>query len=99
MGQGVEIDANNCIVNKNPATGEVISRVPCTPIEELDQMVAKAKDALPSWSAMDVHDRIELLKKGLDVLKKDSEKLKELITKEMGKPRGSYNLPFFVVFL
>jgi acyl-CoA reductase-like NAD-dependent aldehyde dehydrogenase len=87
MGQGVQIEDGK-IVNKNPATGEVISLVPCTPIDQLDAMVENAKAAAPSWSALDSSDRIQLLKKGLEVLSKDIENLQIMIVKEMGKPKA-----------
>lgn len=85
MGQGVEIE-DGCIVNTNPATGEVISRVPCTPIEELDEKVALAKAAAPAWMAMEASERVALLKKGLEQLSTKTEELQQMITKEMGKP-------------
>ena len=85
MGQGVEINDGK-IVNKNPATGEVISRVPCTTLEELDKIVQTAKLAAPGWAAMEASERIDLLKKGLKELSKEASKLQEMITKEMGKP-------------
>lgn len=85
MGQGVRIE-DGCIVNKNPATGEEISRVPCTSIDDLDKKVAEAKKASAAWMAMEASERIALLKKGLDELSKKTEELQRKITEEMGKP-------------
>lgn len=85
MGQGVKIENGN-IVNKNPATGEVISHVPCTPMDQLDEMVAEAKLAAPLWAAMEAKERIQLLKKGIENLAEEATALQQIITKEMGKP-------------
>ena len=92
MGQGVVIEDDattgyKVIVNKNPATGEVISRVPCTSSTELDAMVEKAVAALPEWTAMETSERIRLLKAGIAALNAShAESLPLLITQEMGKP-------------
>ena len=85
MGQGVQIK-DGCIVNKNPATGEEISRVAVTPIDELDKKVAEAKRASPAWMAMEASERIALLKKGIRHLSEKTEELQTMITREMGKP-------------
>jgi len=85
MGQGVLIEDNH-IVNKNPATGEVISHVACTTIQELDEKIAKAKQAAASWADIEASERISLLKKGLAALSGKSNRLQELIVAEMGKP-------------
>jgi acyl-CoA reductase-like NAD-dependent aldehyde dehydrogenase len=86
MGQGVVIDNEGRIVNRNPATGDIISHVPCTAIGQIDKMLAKAKEASPAWSSMEASDRIKLLKKGIENLAKESDQLQQMITREMGKP-------------
>jgi acyl-CoA reductase-like NAD-dependent aldehyde dehydrogenase len=86
MVQGVPVE-NNCLVNLNPATGEEISRVPCTTTEQLDEMVQRASEAQKtSWSKVQSKERIDLLRKGLKEIAKHSDKLAELIVTEMGKP-------------
>ena len=92
MGQGVLVEddgsGGKVIINKNPATGEVISRVPCTSPSEVDDMIEKAVAAKASWSMMEASERIRLLKEGLAKLSKDILEIPPLITKEMGKPIG-----------
>jgi len=85
MVQGVPIE-NGCIVNKNPATNEVISRVPCSSPEEVDVMVKRAVAAKSLWAVTPPKERITLLRKGLQELAKKSDLLSETIVKEMGKP-------------
>jgi len=85
MVQGVLIE-NGCIVDTNPATGQVIARVSCTTPSEVDNLVAKAKEAQVEWSTRDAKDRMSLLRKALESLSKQSDKLAELMVLEMGKP-------------
>lgn len=84
MVQGVPI-VDGCLVNKNPATGQVISKVPCTPIAELDNMVQRSAEAQVAWSQTAIATRIQLLRDGIDALAKD-ESLATTIVAEMGKP-------------
>jgi acyl-CoA reductase-like NAD-dependent aldehyde dehydrogenase len=85
MVQGVIIE-DGCIVNTNPATGEVISRIPVTSDDQVNEMVKKANDALLSWSTSEVTTRMDLLRKGLKALGQHSDELASLIVQEMGKP-------------
>lgn len=85
MVQGVLIE-NGCIVDTNPATGEVISRVPCTTPSEVDTLVEKAKEAQLEWSYKEAKDRMSLLRKALEELSKQADKLASLMVQEMGKP-------------
>ena len=88
MAQGVVIDGDNCLVNTNPATGEVISKVKCTSSEELEGMIATSKSAQKEWRKKSVEERISLLKDCVNELATYSDELAELIVKEMGKPIG-----------
>ncbi|CAB9501613.1 NADP-dependent betaine aldehyde dehydrogenase [Seminavis robusta] len=92
MGQGVVIEKDNAngsnvIVNKNPATDEVISKVPCSSTAELDALLETAQTAQPAWALLDVAKRIQLLKDGMaELAKLHKEELPPLMTREMGKP-------------
>ena len=86
MVQGVVIE-DGCIVNTNPATGLVLSRVKCTTESEIDEIVKNAKAAVDDWSKKDAQDRVELLREGLKELGKEHDELVELIVQEMGKPK------------
>ena len=63
MVQGVDIE-DGCIVNKSPATGEEIARVPIATPEEIEAAVAAAREAQTAWSMMPLEERAELLKAG-----------------------------------
>jgi aldehyde dehydrogenase (NAD+) len=85
MGQGVVVD-DGFIVNTNPATGEIISRVKCSLPEEVDHMVKIANEVQRLWVQKTCQERIQLLNTALAAVKEQSEKLVEWMVKEMGKP-------------
>jgi acyl-CoA reductase-like NAD-dependent aldehyde dehydrogenase len=88
MVQGVEIDSDNCIVDTNPATGEVIARVPCTLLDEVPALVARARAAQPAWAATPLGERVALLKRACESLAARKEELIDLVVREMGKVRA-----------
>jgi acyl-CoA reductase-like NAD-dependent aldehyde dehydrogenase len=86
MVQGVVVE-NGCLVNTNPATGEEISRVTSSTPEQVEEMIAKANAVQSNWAYEHTcENRIELLKKGLQVIADVSDKLAESMVQEMGKP-------------
>lgn len=85
MVQGVVIE-NGCLVNTNPATGQVISRVPCTTPAQVEELVTNAKEAQLAWSTMEAKERMALLRESLNALSKQSDKIAALMVEEMGKP-------------
>jgi malonate-semialdehyde dehydrogenase (acetylating) / methylmalonate-semialdehyde dehydrogenase len=69
----------------NPATGEVLARVPLSTAADLDAAVAAARAALPEWRAVSVPNRARklfALREGLEARK---EELARSVTTEMGK--------------
>src|SRR4051795_5005932 len=69
----------------NPATGEVLARVPMSSASDLDAAVRGARAALPAWRAVSVIGRARLLfalREGLEARK---EELARSVTTEMGK--------------
>ena len=69
----------------NPATGEVLARVPLSSTADLDAAVVAAREALPAWRAVSVIERARrlfALRQGLDARRED---LARSVTMEMGK--------------
>jgi malonate-semialdehyde dehydrogenase (acetylating)/methylmalonate-semialdehyde dehydrogenase len=69
----------------NPATGEVLARVPLSSQSDLDAAVRAAREALPAWRAVSVIERARrlfALREGLDARR---EELARSVTTEMGK--------------
>ncbi|KAJ1453741.1 succinate semialdehyde dehydrogenase [Pelagophyceae sp. CCMP2097] len=87
MVQGVLIEGG-CLVDTNPANGEVIARVPCSTLAEVAVAVARAKAAQPAWAATPLADRIAILKRGCALLAENKDELVSLAVKEMGKVRA-----------
>jgi aminobutyraldehyde dehydrogenase len=70
----------------NPATGEVIDSVPNMSAEEVDEVVERAKKALPEWLDATPKERSELLHKLADVIEDNAEELAQIETRNVGKP-------------
>ncbi len=69
----------------DPATGEVIGRVPfCTPAE-VERAVQAAEAAFPAWRATPPVERARLMFRYRDLLEKHFEELSRLVTRENGK--------------
>jgi malonate-semialdehyde dehydrogenase (acetylating) / methylmalonate-semialdehyde dehydrogenase len=69
----------------NPATGDVISRVPLSGSDDVDAAVRAARAALPAWSALPVKDRVQIFFRYRQLLERDLADLSALVTEENGK--------------
>jgi malonate-semialdehyde dehydrogenase (acetylating)/methylmalonate-semialdehyde dehydrogenase len=69
----------------NPATGEVLARVPLSGRADLDAAVAAARAALPEWRAVSVIARARKLFELRERLVSRQEDLARSVTTEMGK--------------
>ena len=69
----------------NPASGQVISRVPMSGAREVDAAVKAAKAALPAWSGMPIKERVQVLYHYKTLLEQNIDELSALITEENGK--------------
>ena len=72
----------------NPATEEIIGRVPVGSSKDVDKAVAAAKSAFYSWSKSSIDERIELLNALSSAFKERGEELAQTITSEVGTPIG-----------
>lgn len=88
MVQGVEIKDNH-IINRNPATGEIINEIPCTNLQDIESIIKRAQEAQQNtWSILPLQERLSTLKKALKSLSSQKEELAITITKEMGKVKS-----------
>src|ERR687884_466011 len=69
----------------NPATGEVLARVPLSAPSDLDAAVRAARDALPEWRAVSTIARARKLFELRERLVARQEDLARSVTTEMGK--------------
>ncbi|HEY8554713.1 MAG TPA: CoA-acylating methylmalonate-semialdehyde dehydrogenase [Burkholderiales bacterium] len=69
----------------NPATQEVVARVPFATMEEVDRAVAVAADAFRTWRNTPIAQRVRVLLKFQQLLRENTARLAEVITREHGK--------------
>lgn len=70
----------------NPATGELVGRVPRLGAAETRRAIEAASAALPSWRARTAKDRGQMLRRWSDLMLSNIEDLAQLMTAEQGKP-------------
>ncbi|GMH10648.1 hypothetical protein Nepgr_012489 [Nepenthes gracilis] len=70
----------------NPASGEIITEVPCMGARETNDAIVSAYDAFSSWSKLTAVDRSKCLRKWYDLMIAHKNELGQLITLEQGKP-------------
>ncbi|MDX6666454.1 MAG: hypothetical protein QOG68_2660 [Solirubrobacteraceae bacterium] len=69
----------------NPATGQVIAKVPDMSPEQVGELVAKARAAQPGWEAMGFEGRARILLRAQKWLLDNAERVIETIVSETGK--------------
>ncbi|XP_042458660.1 methylmalonate-semialdehyde dehydrogenase [acylating], mitochondrial-like isoform X1 [Zingiber officinale] len=84
-GAFVESQSKDWIDVVNPATQEVVSRVPITTDEEFKAAVNAAKGAFPHWRNTPVTARQRIMLKLQELIRRDMDKLALNITTEQGK--------------
>lgn len=70
----------------DPATGEVVARVPAGDETDADAAVRAARDAFPGWAATPLEERVALCTAIARRLEEHTESLAAVITSEMGSP-------------
>ena len=84
-GQWIDPDAHEMLDVENPATGQLIARVPLSTAAEADRAVAAAAAAFPAWRDTPVARRCEMLFKFAGLIRENFEDLARLVTRENGK--------------
>ncbi|HRH64963.1 MAG TPA: CoA-acylating methylmalonate-semialdehyde dehydrogenase [Bacteroidia bacterium] len=69
----------------SPSTGKVISSVPLSSAQDLDEAVKAAKAAFPAWSAMPVKERVQVFYRYKTLLEKNMQELARMVQEENGK--------------
>jgi succinate-semialdehyde dehydrogenase/glutarate-semialdehyde dehydrogenase len=70
----------------NPATGDIIGRVPKLSGAETRRAVEAANRAFPVWAARTAKERANILRKWFELMMENQEDLARLMTIEQGKP-------------
>ncbi|MEX0377456.1 CoA-acylating methylmalonate-semialdehyde dehydrogenase [Bacillus sp. S4] len=84
-GQWIESTSKHVEDVPNPATGEIIARVPLSTKEDVDRAVATAKEAFKTWRKIAVPRRARILFRYQQLLIENWEELAKLVTLENGK--------------
>lgn len=71
---------------KNPATGELIGRVPRLTVQEVRRAIEAAHRAFPAWRDRLPKERALILRKWAELIHQNMEDLALLLTTEQGKP-------------
>ena len=71
----------------NPATDEILAKVPRSTEKEADLAIASAKDAYPVWSKLKPAKRSKFLHKLADIFQSKKEDFVSLCVNDMGKTR------------
>lgn len=85
---GAPVGSDVTFNSYNPATGEVLGRVPESTQQQVVEAIAAARAAQPAWAARPDADRKALVMKVADVINKNADYLAEWVTREQGKPLG-----------
>src|SRR5918995_2309175 len=74
------------LVITNPATGELLGRVPVAGPAEVEAAVRAARGAHPAWAALAGAERARVLRRAAELLRARNDTLAELETRDTGKP-------------
>lgn len=85
-GEFVGADSGATIEVRNPATGELIAKVPDCGAAEAWRAIEAAAKALPAWRATPAPQRAKALRAMGEMMLRDQERLAGLMTAEQGKP-------------
>ncbi len=84
-GEQVRSKTNTWVDVLNPATQEVVAKVPFATLEEVDAAVANAKVAFNSWRKVSLAKRQAIMLKFQHLVRENTQELAELISIEHGK--------------
>ncbi|HUE77555.1 MAG TPA: CoA-acylating methylmalonate-semialdehyde dehydrogenase, partial [Longimicrobiales bacterium] len=84
-GEWVASSATEALDVTDPATGELLGRVPLSTAAEVDAAVAAARDAFPAWRATPAVERARVLFRLKVILDERRDELARLLTREHGK--------------
>ena len=72
----------------NPATGEVVARVPATPRRAMPAIFEAARTAQKAWAAQPLRERCAMLRRLRDAIFERRDDIANTVTRETGKPRA-----------
>lgn len=85
-GKWVDARSGNTIDVTNPATGELVARVPTLSAEEVEEAIVHADAAFKPWAKRPAKERSAILRKWFDLMVEHADDLAVILTSEQGKP-------------
>ncbi|GAB2879070.1 NADP-dependent succinate-semialdehyde dehydrogenase [Microvirgula curvata] len=85
-GQWLDADNGETLPVTNPATGEVVARVPRMGAAETRRALEAANAAWPAWKKKTAKERAGILRKWFDLMMAAQDDLAAILTAEQGKP-------------
>jgi succinate-semialdehyde dehydrogenase / glutarate-semialdehyde dehydrogenase len=85
-GNWTDADSGDTFEVVDPATGEVLARVPRMGVGETRRAIEAAADAYPNWRSLLARERAQILRRWADSLLAHIDDLALLLTAEQGKP-------------
>ena len=85
-GQWLDADNGETLQVTNPATGEVVARVPRMGAAETRRALEAANAAWPAWKKKTAKERAGILRKWFDLMMAAQDDLAAILTAEQGKP-------------
>ena len=70
---------------RNPATGEVVDKVPKGTAKDVEQAIGVAESAFKEWSDVSPEDRGKMLLNAGELIKQKSNEIAQLLTQEIGR--------------
>jgi succinate-semialdehyde dehydrogenase/glutarate-semialdehyde dehydrogenase len=70
---------------RNPATGELVDKVPKGTVKDVEHAIGAAENAFKEWSDTTPEDRGKMLLNACELIKQKSSDIAQLLTKEQGK--------------
>lgn len=84
-GEWVPASTEECLDVRNPATDEVLARVPLSTAADVDRAVAAAREAFPAWRETPPYERAERLFRLKEILERRADELARTVVREHGK--------------
>lgn len=84
-GEWVPASTEECLDVRNPATDEVLARVPLSTAADVDRAVAAAREAFPAWRETPPYVRAERLFRLKEILERRADELARTVVREHGK--------------
>jgi acyl-CoA reductase-like NAD-dependent aldehyde dehydrogenase len=75
------------LIARNPATNAEVGRVIVTPVDDVGEIVERARAAQRVWAGVSVSERLELIRRWWKLLSREADSWADLIRDEIGKPR------------